>query len=169
MTDQPNSASSQPDPEGVAKVRELLKDARMAMLTTISADGSLVSRPMATQQVGFDGDAWFFTEAHAPKIAEIEADPRMNAAYTDGGNYVSLSGRAIVVRDDAKKKELWNSAAEAWFQCEPEHPDVVLIKLSPDSAEYWDTPGRGSSLIAFVKGKITGERPDLGENETVQL
>jgi general stress protein 26 len=170
MTDQSHTtAQSAPDPEGVAKVRELLKDARMAMLTTISPSGALVSRPMATQQVEFDGDAWFFSEAGAPKIAEIQADPRMNAAYTEGGNYVSLSGTATVVHDVAKKRELWNPIAEAWFQTEPESPDVVLIRLSPESAEYWDTPGKGSSLIAMVKGKLTGERPDVGENEVVDL
>jgi general stress protein 26 len=157
------------NPEGVAKVRELLKDARIAMLTTVALDGSLVSRPMATQQVQFDGDAWFFAESDAPKIKELQADPRLNAAYTDGGNYVSLSGTASLVHDDHKKRELWNTFAQAWFQCEPEDPKVVLIKLSPSSAEYWDTPGKASSLIAMVKGKVTGERPDVGENEVVEL
>ena len=174
MTDHESSDWTDPtarraDPEGVAKIRELLKDARIAMLTTVSLDGGLVSRPMATQQVEFDGDAWFFAQADAPKIEELRADPRMNAAYTDGGNYVSLSGTASVVRDDAKKRELWNPFAEAWFQCRPEDPQVVLIRLTPSTAEYWDTPGKASSLIAMVKGKLTGERPAVGENEVVEL
>jgi general stress protein 26 len=174
MTQDQNSEWTDPtqrrrDPEAVAKVREMLKDARIAMLTTIAADGNLVTRPMATQQVQFDGDAWFFSEADSPKIAEIQADPRMNAAYTEGGNYVSLSGTASLVDDLDKKRELWNSFAEAWFQCKPEDPRVALIKLSADTAEYWDTPGRASSLIAMVKGKLKGERPDVGENEVVDL
>lgn len=174
MTQDPNGSWTDPttrrrDPEAVAKVRDLLQDARIAMLTTISADGSLVSRPMATQQVQFDGDAWFFTEADSPKVAEIAADPRMNAAYTEGGTYVSLSGTASLVHDVAKKRELWNQFAAAWFQCEPEDPDVALIRLSADTAEYWDTPGRASSLIAMVKGKLTGQRPDVGDNEVVDL
>ena len=174
MTQDPNSRWTDPttrrrDPEAVAKVRELLKDARIAMLTTISTDGSLVTRPMATQQVQFDGDAWFFTEADSPKVAEIQADPRMNAAYAENGTYVFLSGTASLVHDGSKKRELWNQFAAAWFQCEPEDPGVALIKLSADSAEYWDTPGRASSLIAMVKGKIKGERPDVGDNEIVDL
>jgi general stress protein 26 len=174
MTQDENSRWTDPadrrrDPDAVAKVRELLKDARIAMLTTVAADGNLVTRPMATQQVQFDGDAWFFTEADSPKVTEIQADPRMNAAYTEGGNYVSLSGTASVVHDAGKKRELWNSFAGAWFQCEPEDPSVALIKLSADTAEYWDTPGRASSLIAMVKGKLKGERPDVGDNQVVEL
>ena len=40
------------------------------MLSTINADRSLHSRPMAPTQVAFDGDLWFFTGADAPKEEE---------------------------------------------------------------------------------------------------
>ena len=42
-------------------LRELIKDVDTAMLTTVTEEG-LVSRPMKTQDVEFDGDLWFFSE-----------------------------------------------------------------------------------------------------------
>ncbi|RKJ18325.1 general stress protein, partial [Butyricicoccus sp. 1XD8-22] len=42
-------------------LKELIKDIDIAMLTTATEEG-LVSRPMKTQEVEFDGDLWFFTK-----------------------------------------------------------------------------------------------------------
>ena len=87
-----------------------------------------------------------------------------------GGTWVSLTGLATVVNDPAKKKELWNSAVEAWFPQGPEDPSVVLLKVDGNSAEYWDSPGgRLATAFSFVKAKATGERIDGGENEKVDL
>ena len=58
--------------ESIKKLSEMIKDIEIAMLTTAEPDGSLRSRPMATQQFEFDGDLWFFTRASSPKVDEIE-------------------------------------------------------------------------------------------------
>lgn len=42
-------------------VMELVGRARTAMLTTLTAEDDHVSRPMAVQEVEFDGDLWFFS------------------------------------------------------------------------------------------------------------
>ncbi len=154
--------------EAVATVRDLVKDARFAMLTTVASDGSLVTRPMTTQEVEFDGDAWFFAEASSTKVAEIGADPRVNVAYAEG-SYVSMSGEARIVRDDAKKRELWNSSVAAWLQAEPEDPSVVLIKVTPSSAEYWESPNKAVVLFEVARARITGDTPNIGDNQTVEL
>jgi general stress protein 26 len=155
--------------DGNAKVHELIKGARIAMLTTLSTEGQLVSRPMAVQQVEFEGTVWFFAEADSPKIADIERDPRVNVAYSES-NFVSLAGRASVVRDVAKKRELWDAGAAAWFgEKEPEDPSVVLIEVDAETAEYWDTPSRPATLVKVVKAKLTGSRPDAGETGLVEL
>ena len=84
--------------------------------------------------------------------------------------WVSLSGSAEVVRDVAKAKELWNSWVEAWLPQGPEDDNVALIRFTSESAEYWDTPGgRVASIVSFAKAKLTGERTNLGENETVDM
>lgn len=153
------------------KVSELIKDAgRIAMLTTTAPDGTLISRPMALQEVEFDGDLWFFAERASRKMAHLVAHPQVNVTVGSGSTWVSLTGSASLVEDDAKKKELWNAGVEAWFPDGPDSPDVVLLKVRGESAEYWNTPGgRIASLISFAKAKATGEPYDGGENEAVRL
>ena len=154
----------------VAKVRQLIKDENIAMLTTVGEDGGLVSRPMGVQAVDFDGDLWFFAAQDSHKVAEIAHDSSANAAFSGSSSWVSLSGRASVVRDRDKIRELWNPVAEAWFPDGPDTPEVVLVRLHADTAEYWDSPGgRVATLFSLVKAKVTGKPYDGGENETVQL
>ncbi|MFE6234210.1 pyridoxamine 5'-phosphate oxidase family protein [Cellulosimicrobium sp. NPDC057862] len=154
----------------VEKVRELVKDERIAMLTTVAEDGSLVSRPMGVQAVDFDGDLWFFAATDSHKVAEIARDSAANAAFSGNSSWVSLSGRATLVHDPDKVRELWNAVADAWFPDGPDTPGVVLIRLHAESAEYWDSPGgRVATLFSLVKAKVTGRPYEGGENETVEL
>ena len=156
--------------DGVRKVAELLGDGRFGMFTTTAPDGTLTSRPMAPQEAEFDGDLWFFAERDSNPVHHIAASPEVNVGVGSGGTWVSLSGDAVVVEDVAKKRELWNSAVEAWFPQGPDDDSVVLIKVEADSAEYWDSPGgRLATVLSFAKAKITGERIEGGENEKVEL
>src|SRR4051794_39454964 len=59
--------------DDVATVAKLIKDAKIAMLTTVDSSGALVSRPMGVQDVEYDGDLWFFADAESHKVHEIEA------------------------------------------------------------------------------------------------
>ena len=157
-------------PSDVEKVAGLAKDIRIGMLTTVDSDGHFVSRPMAQQEVEFDGDLWFFAERGSRKVAHIAADPHVGLTLTSDDTWISLDGDAEIVDDTAKAKELWNPWVEAWLPQGPEDPSIVLIKFNGHTAEYWDTPGgRIASVISFVKAKVTGERYDGGANEKVVL
>ncbi len=156
--------------EDTRKVAELLKDQRFGFLTTTTPEGTLTSRPMTLQEVEFDGDLWFFAERGSHPVQHVRLSPQVNVGAGSGGSWVSLTGTATVVDDVAKKKELWNSAVEAWFPQGPEDPSVVLLKVDGTSAEYWDSPGgRLATAFSFVKAKATGRRIDGGENEKVDL
>jgi general stress protein 26 len=48
--------------ENVGKLREMIKNIEVAMLTTAEEDGSVRSRPMLTMDVDFEGDLYFFTK-----------------------------------------------------------------------------------------------------------
>jgi general stress protein 26 len=156
--------------EDTRKVAELIKGQRFGFLTTTTPEGKLTSRPMALQEVEFDGDLWFFAEQSAPWLTHISSSPQVNVGVGSGGTWVSLTGEAVVVADVAKKKELWNSGVEAWLPQGPEDPSVVLVKVDGDSAEYWDSPGnRLATVFSFVKAKATGDKPDTGHHEKVDL
>ena len=152
------------------RVAELIRGERFAFFTTRTPDGTLTSRPMTLQEVEFDGDLWFFAERDSNPIKHITLSPQVNVGVGSGGSWVSLAGRATVVDDPAKKRELWNSAVEAWFPDGPDDYSVVLLKVEGDSAEYWDSPGgRLATVLSFAKAKVTGQRIEGGENEKVEL
>jgi general stress protein 26 len=157
----------------IEKVRDLIKGIRIAMLTTMDEDGSLRSRPMATQKTEFDGEVWFFTEAGSAKTGEIAKDRRVNVSYADpdSQHYVSLSGTAQTLIDTAKAKELWSPAVKAWFPDGPDDPKLALLRVRVEKAEYWDSPSaKMVQLAGFVKALVTGERLDYaGEHEKLDL
>ncbi|MBY4227865.1 pyridoxamine 5'-phosphate oxidase family protein [Rhodococcus fascians] len=156
--------------DGVTKVAELMSEAGLCMFTTVGRDGHLISRPMALQEAEFDGDLWFFAAQDSRKVRDIAADPTVNVSFQSGQGWVSLSGTAAVVENKAKAEELWNSRAAAWFEKNPDSREVALIHVAAEGAEYWSTPGsKVSTLLAYVKAKVTHERPNLGENDVVEL
>lgn len=156
--------------EGTRKVAELLKGNHLCMLGTTAEDGTLMSRPMALQEVEFDGDLWFFAARDSRKVQQIATHPQVNVTVSAASTWVSLTGSATMVDDVGKKRELWNAGVEAWFPDGKDDSDVVLLRVEGDSAEYWNTPGgRVASLISFAKAKVTGEPYSGGENERVDL
>ncbi|MEI3867476.1 pyridoxamine 5'-phosphate oxidase family protein [Microbacterium sp. CCNWLW134] len=158
-----------PENDEQAKLRELLKKFRFAMVTTRAADGSLQAHPLTVQEAEFDGDLWFVIARHASAVQHVQADPRVGVSFSSNDAWLSLSGRAEVVTDDAKLRELWNAGVEAWFPNGPEDPEIVLLRFDAEGGEYWDSPGgRVATLLAFVKHKVTGERLE-GEHEKFDL
>src|SRR4051794_18896820 len=104
--------------ESIRKLGEMIHGINFAMMTTLEEDGKTMrSRPMATQRTDFDGDLWFFTRVGTPKAQEIAKDRHVCLSYSDPEEscFVSVSGIAEVVKDQAKAKELWNPAYRAWF------------------------------------------------------
>lgn len=160
--------------QDVQKLGELIKDVKIAMMTTVDPDGSLRSRPMATQKAEFDGTLWFFTYASSAKVNEVEQTHEVNLSYAapDSNTYVSVSGPAELVRDQAKAKELWNPILKAWFPKGLEEPDLALLHVTVEKAEFWDSPSSAMvHLAGFVKAIATGHayQPSPGEHEKITL
>ena len=158
--------------ENLQKLIDKIKDIDIAMMTTADDDGSLRSRPMRNMQIKEDGIIWFFTGYESAKSHELKNDSHVNLSYADPSNnlYVSVSGRASLSRDKAKIDELWNPAMKAWFPEGKEDPNVGLIKVTIDKAEYWDSPNSAVvHLYGFVKAAITGEPAHPGENKKINL
>ncbi|MBD2702797.1 pyridoxamine 5'-phosphate oxidase family protein [Spirosoma sp. BT702] len=153
------------------KVRDMMNDIRIAMMTTIDADGNLVSRPMAVQQVDDDGSIWFFTQRTSPKVDQIDNhDHRVNLGFASvsDADYVSVSGTAREIDDRTKIDELWNPMAKAWFPEGKDDPDLTLLKVHIDMAEYWSaSDSRMVRLFQQAAALVTGNPPDMGENEKI--
>ena len=154
-------------------LKGLIDGIRIAMLTTVDDDGAPWSRPMAVQEREFDGDLWFFTSADSEKIEHIERNARVGVAFSKASEneYVVMAGTASVSNDRDKIRELWSEPARAWYPDGPDAPELRLIHVSADRAEYWDSP---ASVVAYAfgyaKAVLTGEgAADLGDHAQVDL
>ena len=168
MSDQPTH------PDASIKLKEKLEDTKLAMMTTRLVGGHLHSRPMYTTQVESTGVLWFFTSDKSGKIKELQNDNHVNLGYIneDDNLYVSVAGRAELVEDKAKMNDLWTPAMKAWFADGLDTPDIALLKITADHAEYWDTSSSTMvHLYGMAKAALTGEsaRGDAGEHEELDI
>ena len=155
--------------EGVKKVAELMKDAKVCTLATLNNEGQIVSRPMSLQQVEFDGDLWFITQRDSDKTRELQERSAVNVTFSQDQTWVSLSGAAELVDDAKKADELWNPLMKSWFPNGQSDPNLILIKVHAESAEYWDSDRKVTSLFKMASSAITGKDTDLGEHKTVEM
>lgn len=158
--------------EHIRKLWSLIKDIEIGMLTTVDDDGTLRSRPMATQKVEFDGDLWFFTYGSSPKADEVQREQQVNVSFADPDNntWVSVSGVGQIVRDRQKMEQLWNPILKTWFPKGLEEPDIALLNVAVTKAEYWDSPSNALvHLYGFVKSQVTGAPPNPGDHDKIDL
>lgn len=162
-----------PDREaGLEKLRELIKGMHVAMLTTQDEDGRLLSRPLGTQGVERDGDLWFVTGFDSEKVREIEANPQVNVAYAskDANTYVSIAGRARVVRDRAVIDAHWTPAMSIFFPQGKDDPNLCMLRVEAQSAEYWDGPGSAAGkALYFLTTAINKNPGNFSENARIDL
>lgn len=149
--------------EDMKHLADLIKEINIAMLTTVNNDGSMHTRPMATQKIdvqNFDGTLWFFSKKSSHKNQCIENDQHVNLAYSkpDKHHYVSIMGRAFVSKDREKMNALWNPGLNIWFPEGLMDPDLTLIGVKIEGAEIWDSPiTKASQMMSFVRSAITGK------------
>ena len=156
----------------VTTLAELIHGIRFAMLTTTARDGTLHSRPMATQDQRFAGELWFFTGRASHKVEDIRERPEVNVAYADPARqrYVSVVGRADLVDDPARVRELWSPALTAWFPGGVDDPDLGLLRVRPTQADLWTSPSSAVvRIVGFMHAVATGERVDVGRHEHLDL
>jgi general stress protein 26 len=129
---------------------------------------------MGTQKIDLiEGALWFFTSSESSKTDEILHQRQVNLAYAsiEKQCYVSVSGRAHIVRDRAKTRELWKPAVKIWFPHGVEDPTLVLLRVDVVAAEYWDSPSsKMVQLYGMAKLALTGKTSKtLGENVHVDM
>jgi general stress protein 26 len=166
-------AATQTREDDLQRLRELVKDIDFCMLTTVDEGGDLHSRPMSSNgDIDQNGDIWFFTNSSSHKVSEIARLPKVNVSFADPDNqrYVSVSGSGELIRDQKKIEELWRPEFKIWFPKGKEDPEIALLRVSLEKAEYWDSPSSTIGYaLSFVSSIVTGKQPDMGENKKIDL
>ncbi len=157
------------------KLWDLIKDTRFGMFTHRHHDGLLHSHPLTTQNKALDEGAtlYFFVPKDGEIARNVAADNVVNVAYahTDKDSYVSVSGRAALLDDPAKKEELFTAMAKAWFPKGVTDPNLGLLTVHIDSAEFWDVDdSKMVQIFKMMKATITGEPPrKVGDHKTLNV
>lgn len=165
--------------EKLSRLYDLIDEIEVAMFTTRRSDARLVSRPMATQKRAAGADLWFVTARGSEKLDEIRNDAHVNLSYYKDRTreWVSVSGRARIVEDRQKIRELYQPDWRAWFSDQggeqdgtPDDPRIVLVAVDVEMAMFLEV-NKPQAVVLFevVKGMITGKAPDVGEPQRVEL
>jgi general stress protein 26 len=152
------------------RVWQIIERVSVCMLTTQAA-GGLRARPTEARPDRIAGVIWIVTDRRSRKEHEIDAEHEIGLTFVDAKDkaYLSITARAEVLADHAKAAEVWRFTDNLWWKG-PDDPNVCVLRITPLQAELWDGPA--SSAVAafeFVKARLTGAEPNLGENRKVTV
>ena len=145
-----------PETTAIAKLNDLIRGTGTAVLTTVRSDGTLHSCPMASHTADEMGVLWFIAHDRSEKVEAVRTSQQVNVAYVDdaGQRYVSVSGFCELMRDHSLTRQLWQPGYKDWFPGGADDPELVLLKIGIQQAEYWDaSQGRMVQLPGFRGGK----------------
>jgi general stress protein 26 len=142
--------------KSLAEISKKMRDIDFAILSTRTGGGAIAGRPMSNNgEVDFDGDAWFFTCDDTRSVADILRDPHVGLAYQGKAGalglrpfFVSVEGRAELIRDKARFAEHWTKGLDRWFEQGVDTPGLVLIKVKAERLHYWDGYDEGELELA---------------------
>lgn len=157
------------------KLWALIKDIKFGMFTHRDAQGMLHSHPLTTQNKSVDEHAalYFFVKSDSEIVSALAHEQQVCVAYADpsSDSYVSVSGVARVDPDQAKKEALFTPMSKAWFPAGPTDPNLTLVTVRLQHAEYWESQDSAMvQLFKITKSALTGDTPpDLGDHKKVRL
>ena len=142
--------------KSLADLAEKMKDIDFAILSTKTRSGAVAARPMSNnRQVDFDGDSYFFTCDETGTVADIEGDPQVGLAYQAKSGllgmrpfFLTIEGRADLIRDKARFAEHWTKDLDRWFKEGIDTSGLTLIKVSAERLHYWDGYDEGELRLS---------------------
>jgi general stress protein 26 len=163
---------SGPSPDADAQQRQtllkIIKTAHTAFLVTNSEKGPH-GRPMVSAEIGENADVFYFpTDRNSPKVQELAKDDRVFLGYVSGSDWASITGRGRIVDDKAKNREVWTDLWKNWFEG-PDDPKMVLIAVTPELGEYWDSANRAVVLAKMAYTAVTGQKTQVSDHAKLSL
>jgi general stress protein 26 len=153
----------------IDRVWDIIEGVGVCMLTT-QFGGGLRARPVEPRPDRKSGLIWVVTDLHSSKEHEIEAEHDIGLVFIDhkANAYLSVTARAQVRQDTTKAKEVWRGTDTIWWPGGPDDPNVCVLRIEPITAELWDGPGsKAVAMYEIAKARLTGAKPNLGENRKV--
>jgi general stress protein 26 len=151
----------------LTQLGKLIEAIPIAMLTNQDSEGTLVSRPMSPLEMDVNGALWFFTDVNSSKVEQLR---KVNLSFADPAraSYVSLAGHGVLEADPVHIKQLWSPFMKPWFPDGPDSVNLALLKVVPETAEYWDAPhSKMVRMAAMAASVVAGKPVGLGDHDTL--
>lgn len=93
------------------------------------------------------------TSRQTQKVDELEVNPYTHIliGYEGkgmGDEYLEIEGRVYISDDASIKEKVWNKHMKSWFSG-PDDPDLVILKISPDSIRLMNKKGEKPKEITL--------------------
>ncbi|MDO5722662.1 MAG: pyridoxamine 5'-phosphate oxidase family protein [Actinomycetaceae bacterium] len=156
-----------------ATVIEIVESTPIHLITSTAEGGELVSQPM-TAQDHKDRDELqqlhYVASRQSTLVDNVKAGrTQVNIAVQSSEGFVSISGEASVTEDLADLKKWWSKSTDMWFDGGPEGGEAAVLTVTTDSAQFWSAESKVGTVLELIKSRFTGDKPDAGESETVNL
>jgi general stress protein 26 len=153
------------------RVWEIIEKVGVCMLTTHASGGELRSRPVEARPCREEFCVYVVTDVHSAKEFEVERNPNVGLTFIDqqANAYLAIAAHAAVLTATIQVKRWWRSTDSMWWKG-PDDPNVCVLRLRLTYGSLWDGPSsKAVELFEFIKAKVTGAEPNLGENRKVDI
>ena len=145
-------------------IAEAMKRIDFVMLNTHTKDGQIGARPMSNnRQVDYDGDSYYFTWEDCLMVDDIKRDPKVGLSLQGKGTpegapgiFISVEGRAEIVRDKQQFRRHWTDELKQWFKDGVDTPGMVMLHVKATRAAYWDGEEEGDFTIPSERASAGG-------------
>jgi general stress protein 26 len=157
--------------EATIRLRELIGNAPVAMVTTGDARGELHSRPLVLGSVEDDATLTFVVDARADWVAGLRYGDPVNVSISDEDHklWVSIAGTGSSSDDRATIDRLWSPAAADFFPDGPDSPHLRVLLVESRSAEYWDEPSSRVQRLMTKAGSLLRRDSAVGESSSIDM
>ena len=115
---------------------QVIAKVRYCAFMTTSPDGGVNARVVQQFTPTDDFTTWIGTNPRSRKVADVLRDPHATLlCEAPSGDYVTLIGKAAVVRDATSRAQHWNPEWKPFYKDEYRGDDYVLIELMPEKLE----------------------------------
>lgn len=125
----------------IAAARDIIGKARYATFITLDGKGHPQARMVDPFAPDEDLTIWVATNARTRKAAQIAYDNRVTMLYFDAvrESYVTVIGRARLVRDPGEKAKHWKEEWKAFYKGGYGGDEFLLIRVAPERLEVVST------------------------------
>ena len=159
--------------EQIATIADKIKSVKFGMFTTSDDTRTLTSRPLTQQQIDSEGQIWFFVTDEAAYTRDLLNNPASERQLCRAGRQpVCLGLRPCRIAEGPRQGgRTVEPHRQGLVPGRPRRSPPVLIKVTIQSAEYWDSDAsKMRQFFEMAKAAITGDTPkDLGEHGRIDL